>query len=321
MQCVEPAKPLNDAQIGRSFYFMAKKKPYHKPYLSVDNLADLLSQRGLEIEEIYAKKYLHRIGYFRLSGYFYPLLRQPKTSHIFKQGATFVQAMNLYKFDRKLRLLLFSQIEKIEVAIRAQIVEKGIQETSNPKWMMEQEYFSDREHFNTTCLLIQKEWCNSKEDFVQHFRDTYSDKEPPAWILIELIPLGVLAHLFRNIRKKSLRKQIAKCFGVPPDVFASWIFSLSGIRNICCHHNRLWNRSLPNKPASLIKPNAPWIDNRGLDRSKTYYKIAMIKYLLAYINPNNQFKEALIVLKKEYPTVDFGATGFPNYWETAPLWK
>ena len=45
------------------------------------------------------------------------MLKFPKEQHLYKPGATFVQALNMYRFDRKLRLLLFNEIEKIEVAI------------------------------------------------------------------------------------------------------------------------------------------------------------------------------------------------------------
>ena len=46
----------------------------------------------------------------------YPLLKTPKTAHIFKEGATFKKVMMLYRFDKKLRLLMFNEIEKIEIA-------------------------------------------------------------------------------------------------------------------------------------------------------------------------------------------------------------
>jgi len=45
---------------------------------------------------------LSNIGYFRLSAYFYPLLKEPKTEHLYKDSATFDKALDMYRFDRSL---------------------------------------------------------------------------------------------------------------------------------------------------------------------------------------------------------------------------
>ena len=41
----------------------------------------------------------------------------------------------LYRFDKKLRLLIFNEIEKIEVAVRSAIVNIGSDMTGDPFWM------------------------------------------------------------------------------------------------------------------------------------------------------------------------------------------
>ena len=63
-------------------------------------------------------QYLDNIDYYRLSAYMYPLLKVPKTAHLYKESSTFKKVMMLYRFDKKLRLLMFNEIEKIEIAIR-----------------------------------------------------------------------------------------------------------------------------------------------------------------------------------------------------------
>jgi abortive infection bacteriophage resistance protein len=89
---------------------------YTKTYASPNQLVSLLRSRGLVIgDETRVKNYLKHIGYYRFSAYLYPLLTMPKKTHIFKSGATFDNALDMYRFDRHLRLLMFNQIEKIEV--------------------------------------------------------------------------------------------------------------------------------------------------------------------------------------------------------------
>jgi len=94
------------------------KVSYSKTCTLPHDLIPLLKQRGLVIpNEQNAADFISNIGYFRLSAYFYPLLKEPKSDHLYKDGSTFDMALDMYRFDRKLRVLLFNEIEKIEVAI------------------------------------------------------------------------------------------------------------------------------------------------------------------------------------------------------------
>ena len=115
-----PTKPLNDAQMRGAFFVythlnMANLIPFTKRFESSVNLVNLLESRGLQIcDRNKAIQYLDNIGYYRLSAYMYPLLKMPKTAHLYKEGSTFEKVMMLYRFDKKLRLLMFNEIEKIE---------------------------------------------------------------------------------------------------------------------------------------------------------------------------------------------------------------
>ena len=71
-------------------------------------------------DESAAEIWLHRVSYYRMSGYWYPLLAD-RVNHTFKPGATFEQAVNLYEFDSRLRELVFRNIGRIEVAVRTQM--------------------------------------------------------------------------------------------------------------------------------------------------------------------------------------------------------
>ena len=96
---------------------MANLIPLTKRFESSENLVNLLESRGLQIcDRNKAIQYLDNIGYYRLSAYMYPLLKMPKTAHLYKEGSTFKKVMMLYRFDKKLRLLMFNEIEKIEIA-------------------------------------------------------------------------------------------------------------------------------------------------------------------------------------------------------------
>ncbi len=90
--------------------------------------------------------------------------------------------MMLYRFDKKLRLLLFNEIEKIEVAVRCAVVNFGTEMTGNPFWMTDANNFSNPSKFNRSMRLIEDELNHTKEDFINHFKETYTNQYNPFWM-------------------------------------------------------------------------------------------------------------------------------------------
>ena len=143
---------------------MANLIPFTKRFESSENLVNLLESRGLQIcDRNKAIQYIDNIGYYRLSAYMYPLLKMPKTAHLYKEGSTFKKVMMLYLFDKKLRLLMFNEIEKIEIAIRRAVMQITADMTGNPFWLTDFSYFLDSSKFNETMRAISKEYSKSKE--------------------------------------------------------------------------------------------------------------------------------------------------------------
>ncbi|MDR0988228.1 MAG: Abi family protein [Prevotellaceae bacterium] len=281
----------------------------------------LLRSRGMLIlDENKAINYLTNIGYFRLSAYFHPLLKEPKEEHRYKNGATFSMALDMYRFDRKLRMLLFNEIEKIEVAIRSALCNMISLELGDVFWMTNPNYFENQQIFSKTLTLIQSELDKTREEFISHFREKYADAYPPSWMIAEIIPLGVLYNLYNNFYRKSLKKKIALRFGIPMPVFASWMLILSNLRNLCGHHARIWNKEIPMTSHMLKDPIHPWISPQTNMR-RVYFRICIIKYLLFTVSPNNTLTEKLKSLLAEYPTIDTRAMGFPDNWQDELLWK
>ena len=97
------------------------KVPYTKQIQTFAAQISILKQRGMTFcNETDAEAWLKRVSYYRMSGYWYPLLAD-RENHIFKQGATFEQAVMLYEFDSHLRRVMSSYLERIEVAVRTQM--------------------------------------------------------------------------------------------------------------------------------------------------------------------------------------------------------
>ncbi|MFV0553646.1 MAG: Abi family protein [Mangrovibacterium sp.] len=298
-------------------------RAYPKTFQSASSLVALLQERGLIINDISkAQSYLSSIGYFRLSAYCYPFLEIPKENHRYKPNSHFEKVLDLYRFDKKLRLLVFNEVEKIEVAIRSVMVNAACQQLNDAFWITQRKYFSNAVFFDRSISDINSELSRSKEDFVVHFKSNYSDDYPPAWMLIEILSLGSICKIYKNIKDLALKKKIARHFGLHFAVFESWIMTIAGLRNICCHHGRLWNRVLLLRTTLPQKTAFPWLqDAARIDVQRVYFRLCMIQYLLFSISPNNTFKEKLVNLLNSYPNVDISAMGFPSDWQEESLWN
>lgn len=300
---------------------MANRVPFQKPYTTSRDLVNLLQSRGLIVDDTAkAERYLEFIGYYRLSAYMYPLLQMPKEQHQYKPGSSFNQVMTLYRFDKKLRLFIFNEIEKIEVAVRSAIVNTGSEMTDNPFWMTDNANFSDRNKFTHTMALIDAEISRSREDFIVHFKQTYCDAYPPAWILAEVLPFGVMTNIYSNIKVPRIKKRIAQKFGLQVAPFESWLTIVTLTRNSCCHHARVWNKQNTIRPMLPNSINGAWL-SLPTDPLRIYFDLCIIKYFLNVISPKNDMRDKLLKLLSDFPSIDLAAMGFPQNWLQEPLWQ
>ena len=270
---------------------------FTKQYNSPEDIISLLLKRGLAINDrARACRYLQNIGYYRLSAYFYPFLLQPKEEHRFKSGCEFQNALDLYRFDKKLRLFIFNEIEKIEIAFRSVLANVVAKESGNIFWMTDVSMFASEEKFNRTMALVDKEMKSS-----------------------EILPLGVVTRIYENIKSNQLKKSIAGYFDLPVPVFISWLTVITLTRNSCCHHSRIWNRLYAVNPMIAKKMKRPWI-NTEVSPRKVFYEICIIKWFIDIISPQNDMKGHLQKLLADFPMVDIRAMGFPDRWDEEPLW-
>ncbi len=166
----------------------------------------------------------------------------------------------------------------------------------------------------------------SKEDFVIHFKNKYSDPLP-IWVATELWDYGLLSRFLSGISHRDI-SVIAARYNVPrPELLTSWIRSMNHVRNICAHHSRLWNRSPSDQPRIPRTGEIPMLDHLVTDQYAQvhiYAVAAVMQYVLQAINPSSQWKQRLKDHFATFPTapgINIGQTGFPQGWETLPLWR
>lgn len=268
-----------------------------------------------------------------MSAYMLPfkvLDAQGKATDIFKASTNWDDVCNLYKFDRKLRLLIFDAIERIEIALRTQIIYQ-LSHKYGAHWQEDASLFKTRTAFLEVNVHIDKYLSHKKSrrtEFINHYLDVYDDPPtPPSWMSIELLYFSHLSKICENLKNRPDRTAIANAFGVPSDdIFCSWLHSISYVRNICAHHARLWNIKLAVQPEKFKynKPDKIWLTDTEVDAvqsSKLYYVFCVVLFLLQTVNTNTKFKIHFFELLQKYPIVNAGAMGFPAGWENHPLWQ
>lgn len=248
-------------------------------------------------------------------------MESDKINHVFKPNSKFENVLSLYHFDKELRCLVFSAIQSIEIALRTKVIQI-ISSTHGAFWFADNTLFSNESIFAKCLSNIEDELARSKEDFLIEHRAKYDTPSyPPAWKTLEVSSFGTLSKLYCNLSDNNLKKQIAREFGLPQHLYLeSWIKSLSVLRNCIAHHARIWNRKYPWKPQLPKKLQNSWIQNRT-SQEKLYAQLCCISYLLNSIRANNDFKQRLKILLKEYTIVDTAAMGFPERWQDEQLWK
>ncbi len=295
---------------------------YTKPALSIDQHLAQWQTRGLLIPDLpRAQYYLGRVSYYRLSAYAIPLYRKA-AEHLFRDGANFEHLLRLYVFDRELRLLVMDAIERIEVAVRAQLSNHmSMQGEAGPFWYQDEKHFKtqfahkrlladlerqlddewqrlhhDEQQVDKRQNLTpeQKEHVKArlrKENFLRHYLTEYdSPRLPPSWMVMEMLTWGQLSRLYAGLRKTADQKAIAKNLDTHAELLEAWLKTLNTVRNFCAHHSRLWNRELGTALRLPTSNSVRWLQNqvtlnaggRHIDYKKRLYPVLVALQSLLY---------------------------------------
>lgn len=294
---------------------------FNKPAKNVEQQLEILKQRGLSVRQpARAMRFLEVVSFFRLSIYMRPFQIPGDKEHRFKPNSEFKDIINLYAFDRELRLLVIDAIERVEVAVRASLnnyMSCKYQDEQDPHsgshWYLNRRLFKEgydyhrliKELENTqskeaTQLRRDIEKINrsnvtgeikqqrisqrTKENYPRFYQYHYQTPALiPGWAMTEEITLGSLSHLYQGLVKDADRKAIARRLNVPHEVLSSWLHTLTFVRNCCAHHSRLWNRELAVQPK--IPRDKGWELPARLPNSQVQpqRRVYMVLLLLAHL--------------------------------------
>ncbi|MCD7098443.1 Abi family protein [Stenotrophomonas sp. MMGLT7] len=318
---------------------------YSRPWKSFDEQLALLRMRGLLIEdEKVALTWLQRVGYYRLSAYWYPFrvfrleqdaangaIRTVSTDQ-FVAGTVFSDAVALYLFDRTLRILLADALERIEVSLRVEVAYRlGSADTFahlhednfHPSFRNKRDHRSGQTAFAAWQQRHQGLVQRSKEDFVKHYREKHGPNMP-IWVAIEVWDFGSISQLLAMM-KVADQMAIASRYGIGDwRILGSWVRALSYLRNLVAHHSRVWNRNMVSEPKLPPSTAIDWCEafaGKPDLLSKPFVYLAIVRHMLQRICSGSQWPDRLAQHLCSFPSqasqrkLSVTGMGAPNGWE------
>lgn len=191
-----------------------------KPHLQYLDLVNLLRSRGLSVtSEVDAVATLKRVGYYRLSGYFYPFREQSASGRgdAFVGGASFDDAVALYNFDERLRSVLAEGLSIIEVALGARIAH--VLGSFDAEAHLDPEYLdatacAEPVKYQGVSMSAHDAWVARyehlraearQEVYVRHHILNYNG-QIPLWAAVQFLDFGCLLRLFNLMRPRTNEK-------------------------------------------------------------------------------------------------------------------
>lgn len=294
---------------------------YSKPPLNLDEQAVLLLKRGMIGDRQFMVDRLASTNYYRLSAYWQNFV-DPSTG-AFKAGTRFETVWQRYAFDRRLRVTVMDAIERIEIAIRSQLVYEHAHLFGPFGYVIDRQALPGLsiEDRDTLLAYMKTELANSKETFAQHFTSKYGDchDQLPIWMASELMTFGHMLTFFRG-SPAPVKRAVAQRLEIHDKVALSWFKSLNAVRNWCAHHARLWNRVLGHTP--MIPDKDPqWSSPVQISGERMFGILTILQYSLCKVAPQSQWRQRFQALLNEYPDIPKLPMGFPIGWQECPMWK
>ncbi|OHY61840.1 DNA-binding protein [Pluralibacter gergoviae] len=315
---------------------------YSKPYRTPADLVNDLKSKQLEfLDEAEAEITLSQISYYHFKIYLHPLLDPTSAGgKHYRKNEYFEYGVELYRFDEKLRALLFGVIARLEVKLRSRLDHALSAYSNNPFWYLDDTYFftgRGTSYIDGTRRKIQSDFSQEEELYARNYRSKYHNNIhaqfsdlPPFWIASELLTIGSLFRIFDAIDHGYFRRlaspantlldNLAKEFGASDfKALTNWVRRLRDMRNRCAHHSRLWNAKLAT-PSQI----AGELSISETHPKRPYLSICVIQKMIKSLGLNGiDLKGDLLRLfagshaAKLYMT----DTGFPPGWETDPFWS
>lgn len=231
--------------------------------------------------------------------------------------------------------MVLDAIERVEIAIRANIVDILSLKYNNPYFYTDANTFFNKTSFDKFIAKVHDtlKGSDKRETFIKHYysHTKLENDLPPSWMMFQLLTFKQLSVFIDSI-KHSDAKLLSSQFNLQnTKTFASWVRSLSDLRNVCAHHSRLWNRIFGAVPVIpqldaykviYVPTEIDLLENtiQVKPHRKLYFQVVILWFFLKQINPSSTWVSRLSNLIDEYK-IPAKHMGFPDGWLDDKFWK
>lgn len=266
---------------------------------------DILQKRNIVIDDPErCTSILESVNYYRFTAYFLPFKLKDGT---YRSGIRFQRVYQIYEFDRKLRGILFSALEEVEIYLRAKFAYFHAHKYGAEGYMEAANYSSHHQAEKFKENLSREISSNKRSAFVIHHNEHY-DGHFPIWAVVELFTFGMLSRFYSDMKTSDQKYLARELYGTVPKNVISWLRCCTDLRNICAHYGRLYFRIFPATPAS--------VDATASQARQLWGAVLALKALYPDGEKwNAETLQQLCALLEEYhDDIVLGHIGFPEDW-------
>lgn len=270
-----------------------------KPPKTIEEQISLLKSRNIIIDDIESVKvFLQNNNYYRLMGYAYQFKINEKNYQV---NTNFSTLTEIYDFDKLLRQILFPLLEDFEVSFKTKLAYFLCHKYGAECHLKENIFKNLQYYFDFISTLLRNIKQSSKQLFIKHHNDKY-DGRFPFWVLIEILSFSTISKLFKNLNNKDKSEFLKLHYSYDAIIFENWIEHFSVIRNICAHHDRIYNKNF----------NLKFLKEDHTDKT---FKIFDSLYALSKVIPNrnlwsNSVRELAQIINEYKEKIDLNLLGF-----------
>lgn len=298
-----------------------------KPFLSIDEQIELLKSRGLGIKDSQyncAKQFLLNNNHYRISGYSLTL----RKNDAFFNSASLEMLVQIYEADRHMRHIILSIVEAVETRIKS-VVAYYHSEKYGPLGYLDLNNFTCIKNNKVDLRVVsnylqitrkaerQKDNLRESELFIKHHTENRKNILP-FWVYVEILTMSDISKLY-TLLDSALQKEIAKLLGFNSsnnnDIVGNLLHCISILRNICAHGGRLYNRLFTRKPKLSKKEKGLLRKENGNTVFDKLFSYILVLKTITLPQGFQRLFEAIILLHKQYPLVNFRHYGFPDNWQ------
>lgn len=301
-----------------------------KQFKNLDEQVEIFKQKGMIINsEKYVKDVLLRENYFFLNGYRHLFLKS-ETDRKFKTGTTFEEMYSLFLFDRSFRNVIFKYLLVIENNLKSIIS----YQLSKKYGYRERDYLKEKNFTNipekqaqlSDLLKKMKRQIRvngSQHTATLHYVSNYG--YIPLWILVKVLSFGIVSEMYQILKPED-QKEIAKIYGIEPEVFTIYLPILANYRNLCAHEDILYENKTQKAIDDTIYHQLlkiPKVDDEYTQGKNDLFALMII---MKQMLNKEEFKNMTIELNNIIATLDYNLhtisieqvldrMGFPTNWE------